>query len=44
MTLSIAAPPRGWPRRWDAGSSLVAHTIARKLPIFTLPSPDQAAP
>ncbi len=44
MTPSIAAPPRGGPRRLDAGSSLVAHTIARRLPILTFPSPDQAAP
>ncbi len=44
MTLSIAAPPRGGSWRWDARSSLVVYTIARKLPILTLLSPDQAAP
>ncbi len=44
MTLLIAAPPRGRSWRLDARSSLVAYKIARKLPIFTLLSPDQAAP
>ncbi|MBA8954941.1 hypothetical protein HNR61_006598 [Actinomadura namibiensis] len=44
MTLPIAARARGRSRRWDAGPSLVAFKIVRELPIFTLLSPDQAAP
>ncbi len=44
MTVPIATPPRGRSRRWNAGSSLVAHTIARRLPTFTLLRPEQAAP
>ncbi len=44
MTVRIAAPPRG--RSWRLGSraSLVAHGIARTLPISTLLSPDREAP
>ncbi len=44
MTVLIAAPPRGGSWRLGSRSSLVAFRIARELPIFTLLSPDQAAP
>ncbi len=44
MSPLITAPPRGGSWRWNARSSLVAYPIARKLPIFTLLSPDRVAP